>query len=144
MTIQPIGPTASLLYLTRAELQQRGLHPDSLTHEHTASLAREGLSSLGRAADGVLELESYPDQNGLLLFIHTLPAEPAVWRFPDGDALLDAAAALDGLGALPMYRWKGTFWLVGEFGPALAEFADPVRDDPLLPTRLAEYGQPLS
>lgn len=146
MTIQPIGPSATLLYLTRSELQERGLHPDSLTHEHTLNLAREGLSTLGRTADDLLELESYPDKNGLLLFIHTPPSVPAVWRFPDGDSLLDAAAVLPDLSARPLYWWKDAFWLVAqpEFDVVLSEFADRIQDDPLLSARLAEYALPLS
>ena len=144
MTIQPIAPTVSLLYLARAELQERGLHPTFLTREHTLTLAREGLSYLGQPAGDILELESYPDKAGLLLFIHTAPAAPAVWRFFSGDALLDAVAALHGLDPRPMYWWQDAFWLVGQSGAALSEFADPVRDDPFLSARLAEYGQPLS
>ena len=144
MTIQPISPSVSLLYLTRSELQERGLHPDSLTHENTLALAKEGLSALGQQTENLLKLESYPDKNGLLLFIHTPPGTPTVWRFSDGDALLDAVTALPDLAARPMYRWKDAFWLVGEDSAPLAEFADPVRDDPFLSARLAEYALPLS
>lgn len=143
MTVQPIGPTAALLYLTRAELQERGLHPDFLTYERTLSLAKEGLSTLGQTTDSLLELESYPDEHGLLLFVHTSPAAPSVWRFPDSDALLDAAAAVQNLAAQPLYWWKDAFWLVGEGGAALSEFADRVEGDPLLTARLAEYAQPI-
>lgn len=146
MTIQPIGPTVSLLYLTLPDLQQRGLHPDFLTHEHTLTLAKEGLSSLGLSADGLLKLESYPDKNGLLLFIHTSPTAPAVWRFPDGDALLEAVAVMENLAAQPLYWWKDAFWLVARSEPdaVLSEFADQMENDPLLSARLAEYAQPLS
>ena len=144
MTIQPISPSVSLLYLTRSELQERGLHPDSLTHESTLTLAKEGLSALGLRTEGFLKLESYPDKNGLLLFIHTPPGTPTVWRFPNGDALLDAVTALHGLDTQPLYWWKGAFWLVAEDSIPLSEFADPVRDDPFLSARLAEYAQPLS
>ena len=145
MTIQPISPSVSLLYLTRSELQERGLHPDSLTHENTLTLAKEGLSALGLQTEDLLQLESYPDKNGLLLFIHTPPGTPTVWRFAaDDDALLDAVTALPDLATRPMYRWKDAFWLVGEDSAPLAEFADPVRDDPFLSARLAEYALPLS
>lgn len=144
MTIQPIGPTASLLYLTCTELQERGLHPDCLTHQDTWNLAKEGLSALGRTADDLLELESYPDKHGLLLFVHTLPGDPAVWRFPDSDCLLDAVASVEGLAEQPLYWWQDAFWLVGEGDAVLSEFADRVEDDPLLSARLAEYALPLS
>ncbi len=140
MTVQPINPTTSLLYLTRAQLLERGLDPDTLTHRQTAQLARECLSALGQETDCVLELERYPDKSGLLLFIHTAPA---VWRFFDGDALLDAAVSLSDLDAQPLYWWKGAFWAVGRGSASLSEFAEPV-DDPLLDVRLAEYGQRLA
>ena len=144
MTIQPINPSVSLLYLTRSELQERGLHPDSLTHENTLTLAKEGLSALGLQTEDLLQLESYPDKNGLLLFIHTPPGTPTVWRFPDSDALLDAAAAVQNLAAQPLYWWKDAFWLVGGSNAALSEFADRIDHDPLLSARLAEYALPLS
>lgn len=141
MTVHTIGASALLLYASLADLQEQGLHPDCLTYEQTENLAKECLSSLGRSADGLLELESYPGKDGLLLFIHTAPE---VWRFPDGDALLDAVAALQNLDTQSLYRWKGAFWLVGAGETALSEFADPIRDDPFLAARLAEYGQPMA
>lgn len=141
MTVHPIGPASALLSLSREELQERRLHPDLLTPLQTEKLAQECLSSLGRSVDCVLELESYPSEGGLLLFIHTAPA---VWRFPDADALLDAVSALPLLAEFPLYRWQDTFWLVGEGGASLSEFADPIRDDPFLGVRLAEYARPLS
>ena len=144
MTVQLINPTTALLYLTRTQLRQRGLHPDTLTYEHTAALAKEGLSFLGQAAAEVLKLESYPDKAGLLLFVHTSLTDPVVWRFFDGDALLDAAAILPDLTVHPLYRWEDAFWLVGGDGAPLSEFAAPVRNDPFLAARLAEYGQPIS
>ena len=144
MNVQPINSTTTLLYLTFTQLQERGLHPDLMTHAQALRLAGEGLSSLGRRAEEVLELESYPDKTGLLLFIHTQPTSPAVWRFFDSDALLDAVTALPDLAARPMYRWKDAFWLVGESDAALSEFADRIDHDPLLSARLAEYALPLS
>ncbi len=139
MTVLSIGPATALLYLTQEQLYERGLHPDTLTHAHTAALAREGLALLGQTAE-IAQLESYPDKAGLLLFVHTAPA---VWRFFDSDALLDAINALPGLDGQRLYRWKGAFWFIGQGSGALSEFADRT-DDPLLGTRLAEYAQPLS
>ena len=140
MTVLSIGPATTLLYLTQEQLYERGLHPNTLTHAHTAALAREGLAFLGQTAE-FAQLESYPDKAGLLLFVHTAPA---VWRFFDSDDRLDAVNALPELEGQNLYWWKGAFWLMGQGNPALSEFADPVRDDLFLGTRLAEYGQPLS
>ena len=140
MTIHPINAGTFLLFAARTDLLERGLHPDTLTHEHTTALAKEGLSALDRNIDAILELESYPGEDGLLLFIHTTPA---VWRFFDCDAFLNAVTSLPHLTGQPLYQWNGDFWLVGEGSTTRSEFADPVRDDPLLSTRLAEYAQPL-
>lgn len=140
MTVQSIGPTATLLFLPREELQQRDLHPHQLTQQQAEELARECLFSLGRSVDCILELEGYPGEDGLLLFIRTAPT---VWRFSDSDALLNAMALLPSLTSQPMYWWKETFWLVGEDNAPLSEFADCMEDDPLLHARLAEYALPL-
>lgn len=145
MTIQPIGPTISLLYLTFADLQERGLHPDFLSSENTLSLAREGLSLIGRSTVEPLELESYPDKSGLLLFIYTAPTSQNVWRFIDSDAFLDAVISLREITSASLYWWKDHFWLVSDDfpDPRLPEFADPCSHDPFLCARLAEYATPL-
>lgn len=145
MTIQPIGPSISLLYLTFADLQERGLHPEFLSQEHTLSLAREGLLMIGRETDDPLELESYPDKNGLLLFIHTVPSAQNVWRFFDSDAFLDAIFTLQGITSVPLYWWNDHFWLITDALPdsRLPEFADQCKGDPFLCARLAEYATPL-
>lgn len=146
MTVQSIGPTTSLLYLSLEDLRQRGLHPDLLTREQAFQLAREGLSSLDRSVEESLTLESYPDKNGLLLFIHTPAPTRSVWRFPDSDAFLDAVLAVREALSGPIYRWQDCFWLVedGDADPRLAEYADRMEHDPLLPARLAEYAVPFS
>lgn len=141
MTFYTIGPSASVLYLTAAELRQRGLQPEELTREQILALAREGVSQTGYAAHAPLELESYPDKNGLLLFIHMTPPDRAVWRFFDSDALLDAVTAAAVSPSDNLYWWNDFFWLLSDpdRDSRLSEFADPIDDDPLLYARLMEY-----
>lgn len=145
MTFYTIGPSASVLYLTAAELRQRGLQPEELTREQILVLAREGVSRTGYAAHASLELESYPDKNGLLLFIHTAPPDRAVWRFFDSDALLDAVTATAVSPSDNLYWWNDFFWLLSapDHDPHLSEFADLISDDPLLYARLREYATAL-
>lgn len=141
MTFYTIGPSASVLYLTAVELCQRGLQPEELTREQILALAREGVSQSGYAADTPLELESYPDKNGLLLFIYTMPPDRTIWRFFNGDALLDAVTTAAASPSDNLYWWNDFFWLVSApgFDPRLSEFADPISDDPLLYARLREH-----
>lgn len=145
MTIQPIGPSSTLLFLSSADLQARGLHPEQLNRGTLLKLARGELSSLSQITDDSVELESYSDKNGLLLFVRFPPPDQTVWRFMSSDALLDAL--LPGLNLLsgPVYCWKDCFWLIAgaDFDPRLSEFADPVEYDPILCARLAEYAQPM-
>lgn len=145
MTIQPIGSSTLVLYLTFSDLQERGLHPDSLTQEHTLDLAREGLALIRRTASDPLELESYPDKNGLLLFIHIAPPAQSVWRFMDSDAFLDAVLFMPNITTADLYWWNESFWLVSadDSGLSLSEFADLIESDPLLSARLVEYATPL-
>ena len=140
MTIHSINPASALLSVTSEELEERGLHPHLMTRQQTETLARECLFSLGWSADSALELESYPSKEGLLLFVRIAPT---VWRFPDSNALLDALSLLPDLSGQPLYRWKEMFWMTDADCAALSEFADPIRDDPFLSVRLAEYAQPL-
>lgn len=146
MTIYAIGPCASVLYLTAAELRQRGLQPEELTREQILELAREGVSQTGYAPDAPLELESYPDKSGLLLFIHMTPPDRTIWRFFDSDSLLDAVTAAAVSPSTTLYWWNDFFWLVSapDYDPRLPEFADQINDDPLLYARLREHAAALS
>lgn len=145
MTIQPIGSSTLVLYLTFSDLQERGLHPDSLTQEHTLELAREGLFLISKTASDPLELESYPDKNGLLLFIHISPPAQSVWRFMDSNAFLDAVFSMPNITAAALYWWNESIWLIPADNAdySLSEFADLIESDPLLSARLAEYATPL-
>lgn len=149
MTIQPISAASAALYLTPADLRQRGICAGELTKEHTLELTREALSQAGLSLDGTLEIETYPDRCGLLVFVRVRPAQQTVWRFEDCECLLSAACALaaeETDGAL--YGWEDCFWLVlpdreGGVSARLAEFGTQETADPYILARLEEYATPL-
>ena len=149
MTIQPISAASAALYLTPSDLRERGICAGELTAEHALELTREALSQAGLSLDGPLEIETYPDPCGLLVFVRVRPAQPTVWRFEDCESLLSAAAALgaeESEGAL--YGWRDRFWLVlpgreGSVSARVSEFGSQETGDPYLLARLEEYGVPL-
>lgn len=149
MTIQPISAASVALYLTPSDLRERGVRADELTAEHTLELTREAFRQAGLPLEGALEIETYPDQCGLLVFVHLSPARQTVWRFDDCEALFAAAAILgadETDGAL--YWWEDRCWLVlpgGEAGlcARLSEFGSQETADPYILARLEEYGTPL-
>lgn len=146
MTIQPISAASVALYLTPADLRERGVHTDELTAEHTLELTREAFRRAGLPLDGALEIETYPDKCGLLVFVHLSPERQTVWRFEDCEALFAAAAALgedrtDGT----LYWWEGCCWLVlpsqgAGVSARLSEFGSQETTDPYILARLEEYG----
>lgn len=146
MTIQPISAASAALYLTPADLRERGVCAHELTAEHTLELAREAFRQAGLSLEGSLEIETYPDTCGLLVFVHIRPARQTVWRFEDFESLLAAAAALgenETDGAL--YWWEEHFWLVlpgreGDVSARLSEFGSQETMDPYILARLEEYG----
>lgn len=136
MTIQPISPASLVLFLTDADLQEHGIRPHELTAAHTLELARRA----GFSLTAPLEIETYPDQCGVLVFVRLGPAQQTVWRFEDLEALLAACAFLEDDGVL--YWWDDRFWLVlpARTAPVLSEFAAPETADVYILGRLEEYG----
>lgn len=149
MTIQPISAASAALFLTPADLRERGVCAHELTAKHTLELAREAFRQAGLSLEGSLEIETYPDKCGLLVFVHISPARQTVWRFEDCESLLAAAAALgedETDGAL--YWWEEHCWLVlpgreADISARLSEFGSQETEDPYILARLEEYGIPL-
>ena len=149
MTIQPISTASVALYLTPTDLRERGVCAEELTAQHTLELTRDALRQAGMSMEGALEIETYPDKCGLLVFVHISPPQQTVWRFDDCESLLAAAAALgaqetDG----SLYWWDACCWLVLPGQPddvcaRLSEFGSQETADPYILARLAEYGTPL-
>lgn len=146
MTIQPISAVSAALYFTSADLQECGVRIDRLTAERTLELTKDAFRQAGLPLDSVLELETYPDKCGLLVFVHMAPARQTVWRFDDCEALLAAVNSLGPEGADgSLYWWEGHWWLVlpgqeNDTSARMAEFGSEKTDAPYILARLAEYG----
>lgn len=146
MTIQPISAASAALYFTLADLQKRGFHPDELTDEQILLLAQQALNQGKLALDAPLEIETYPDKHGLLIFVRATAPQETIWAFDDFETLLTAAHALgegDPLGSL--YQWNNRYWLVltrsdSQVNARLSEFSSPESQDPYIHARLTEYG----
>lgn len=146
MTIQPISAASAALYLTPADLRERGICTDKLNAERTLELTREAFRQAGLSLEGSLEIETYPDKCGLLVFVRVSPARQTIWRFEDCESLLSAAAALgedESDGAL--YWWEDRCWLVlpgreADISARLSEFGSQETEDPYILARLEEYG----
>lgn len=149
MTIQPISAASVALYLTPADLRERGVCADDLNAEYTLELTRDAFRQAGLPLEGSLEIETYPDKCGLLVFVHLSPARQTIWFFEDFESLLAAAAALgtdESDGAL--YWWNDRCWLVlpgreTDISARLSEFGSQETGDPYILSRLEEYGIPL-
>ena len=79
MTIQPIGSHSVALYLTGEELNQYGVSPVTLTLEEAQAVTREACGRAGIALSGGVEIEAYPDKDGVMLFAcarEELPGRP--------------------------------------------------------------------
>lgn len=149
MTIQPISAASVVLYLTPTDLRERGISFDQLTTAHTLELTREAFCQAGLTPAGALEIETYPEQCGVLVFVHIRPSRQTVWRFEDFESLLAAAAVLgEGGPDGALYCWEERFWLVLSDQDAnrcacLSEFGEQESSDPYIAARLEEYGLPL-
>lgn len=149
MTIQPISAASVVLYLTPTDLRERGISTGELTAAHALDLTREAFRQAGLFPDGSLEIETYPDQCGVLVFVHIGPTRQTIWRFGDCESLLSAASALGEIGPDgALYWWEGRFWLVlpdceTDGYARLSEFGEQETGDPYILARLEEYGVPL-
>ena len=145
MTIQPISAASAALYFTSADLQKQGLLPDELTGEEILHLTRLALQQADLPLGEPLEVETFCDKNGLLIFARSTAPLETVWSFDDFEHLLSAARTLgehDTDGAL--YRWDKRCWLIlsgqnAQISAHLSEFGC-ASQDPYIPARLAECG----
>lgn len=107
MTMQPVGGRGALLTMTREELWARGTDPEALNLEETLALVREGAALAGLTLEHPLELEAYPQRDGLLLFVRSLAPRRVWYPFPELEGLLAAARDLGGLCAQAEAVWQG-------------------------------------
>ena len=76
MTIQPIDNHSVALYLTGEELRQYGVSPATLTLEEARAMTREACGQAGIALSGGVEIEAYPEKNGVMLFVYGRETPP--------------------------------------------------------------------
>jgi len=143
MTIQPISEVSVVLYLTPDDLQQRGLCAAELTAEQTLELTQTAFARSGLEPERILELEAYPEECGMLIFVYITPNRQSVWRFSDSETLLDGVAALREETDGALYWWEDSYLLVlPDPAICLAEFGTR-EDDEYIHERLREYATPL-
>ncbi len=149
MTIEPIGSASVALYITPADLEQRGLTPQSITLEEALRLARQAFAEAGIAADGAIEIEAYPNVCGVLVFARVQSGRESWFSFEGLEEVLAAAHALPGPWPdATLTLWDGRYWLRLEGGDermtcCLSEFGRPETPSPHFDARLAEHGSVL-
>jgi len=79
MTIQPVGSTGAVLCFSPADLSPFGFEPGGLTLEQAVVLTRSALRGAGLDLGSVMELETYPSPEGVLILAHAA-SRPV--RFP--------------------------------------------------------------
>lgn len=143
MTIQPISEASVVLYLTPDDLQRQGLCAAELTAEQTLELTQAAFARSGLAPERILELEAYPEECGMLIFVYIAPDRQSIWRFSDSEALLGGVAALKAETDGALYWWEDSYLLVlPDPAVCLAEFGTR-EDDEYIHEHLLEYATPL-
>lgn len=143
MTIQPISAASTVLYLTPADLLEQGLRVEELTPQQILNLTRDALCQTWVFPSAPPELEVYPAECGLLIFIH-LGSE--IWLFRDFEALLTATLALDHDHTdCRVFWWNEAYWLIlsgqnTKGNALLSEFGSSASDIPYISSRLEESG----
>ena len=147
MTIQPIGSGSAALYITPADLKERGLTPAGLTLEQALELTRAAFRQAGLALEGAIEIEAYPGSCGVLVFARIRAMERVWLSFGCLEELTAGARTLppplpDGA----LLWWRGRWWLslpagADQAAARLSEFGRCESHRPHLEASLVEHGQ---
>ena len=148
MTIQPIGDGSAALYITSADLEQRGLTGSELTLEQATELARDALKGAGLACAGGMEIEAFPDFSGVLVFVRLTRPDRLWVMFDDLDSLLAGLSHLPSgtPSAAALYLLESRCWLslppeAQKEEARLTEFGQVCPLTALEEARLLEHGQ---
>ena len=147
MTIQPIGSASVALYITPADLKERGLTPAELTLEQALELTRAAFRQAGMDLEGSIEIEAYPETCGVLVFAHVRAPERRWYSFGSLEDLAGAARALDCPRPDAALLWcRGRWWLslpagAEQAAARLSEFGRSEAGRPHLEASLAEHGR---
>lgn len=131
MDLQIIGGTQLVLYISRTELRRRGMSAGALGLREVLLLVREACGETGLSPDRLKEIEAYPEDGGMLVFIHMERREKEWFCFQDLPRTLDGIAALK-TPPEGMLVWNGTCYclsagreeqqlVLSEFGTALSD-----------------------
>ena len=77
MTIQPMGERSVALYLTGEELRRYGVSPATLTLEEARAVTREACGRAGVSLEVGMEIEVYPEKDGVMLFAYAREEPPS-------------------------------------------------------------------
>jgi hypothetical protein len=81
MTVQSINPHSAVLYLSREELRAQGISSHQLSARHALSLARRAFHQAGLSPRGTMELETFPEPHGVLIFARLPAPARSGWRY---------------------------------------------------------------
>lgn len=93
MSLKTISNSAVAIYLSRAELSAQGITDDAITGSVARRLVREALLAGGETPWDDMELELFAGEDSLLLLARPGSFRLHCFRFPEFDALADAALA---------------------------------------------------
>ena len=147
MTIQPIGSASVALYITPADLKERGLTPAELTLEQALELTRTAFLQAGITLEGGIEIEAYPESCGVLVFARVCRSERCWFSFRRLEDLISGVRTLpdpkpDGA----LLWWRERWWLslptqARQAAARLSEFGRSEPDRPHLEANLEEHGR---
>lgn len=146
MTVQPIGGANVALYITSADLEERGLTEEALTPERALELTREAFCKAGIETEGAIEIEAYPSSCGVLVFAHITPRRRLWVSFSSPEELLSAPLPGEDEPDAALYWFEGRWWLSlpreeEALAARLSEFGRTEREKPYMAAHLSEHGR---
>jgi len=112
MTIQPIGSGSIALYITSSDLQEQGLLTEDLNLERAMALTRNACAEMGLTLEGAVEIEAFPDTDGVLIFARVGIPETIYYSFDSLEQVIQAACALPSLSCSSrLFRLNGRYYV---------------------------------
>ncbi len=150
MQVQSICENSITLYTSLDELNSRGICESCLNSRNTAAMIREGFNSLGIAADGAIEVETYINGRAVLIFAHICKiteTASALFRFDNLENLISATHSLTSSPPATLMCKDDAYYLVlhrtcdNTAVHILSEFSTPVPEASLFYANLHEHGK---
>ncbi|MGI5971735.1 MAG: adaptor protein MecA [Oscillospiraceae bacterium] len=147
MTVMPLGAKGIAIFLDPDELRSAGVEADELSVERARPIVVTAMRESGLDPDGSLEIESFCNGEGVLLFARIVPTRPVFIVFGGLEDLLGAVKSLvEPPGGSELTYLDGRYWLTltGEarsLVPLLSEFGEESNCEPEYVHFLREHGQ---